>query len=115
MTVNEKIMQALKPLGIPVVADFSGGGEKEYITFNCASDEAALSADDGPVEVVASMQIHYFLPMDRDYLSIKKQIRNALFSAGLTYPSVEHLTEPEGNIRHLIFECEIANDDELEY
>ena len=115
MTVNEKIIQALKPFGIPVVADFSGGGEKEYITFNYASDEAALSGDDGPMEVVASMQIHYFLPMDRDYLSIKKKIRKALFSAGFTYPSVEHLTEPEGNIRHLVFECETENDDELEY
>ena len=83
MTVNEKIIQALKPFGIPVVADFSGGGEEEYITFNYASDAAALSGDDEPVEVVASMQIHYFLPMDRDYLSIKKKIRKALFSANV--------------------------------
>ena len=36
MTVNEKIIEALRPLDIPVTPDFNGGGAKEYITFNYA-------------------------------------------------------------------------------
>ena len=34
MTINQKIIKALKPLGIPVTSDFFGGGNSEYITFN---------------------------------------------------------------------------------
>lgn len=112
MTVNEKIVQALSSFEIPITADFFGGGKKEYFTFNYASDRAENFGDDKPLNAVASMQIHYFLPVEKDYLSIKKQIRNALFAAGFTYPVVTHLTEDK-KIRHLIFECEIENDDEL--
>lgn len=112
MTVNEKIVMALSQFKIPIETDFSGGSEEEYFTFNYASDRAENFGDDKPLNAVASMQIHYFLPVKKDYLSVKKQIRNALFAAGFTYPVVTHLTEDK-KIRHLIFECEIENDDEL--
>lgn len=112
MTVNEKIIVALRPLGITVTPDFFGDGEKEYITFNYADDRAEEFGDDRPLGVVAYMQIHYFLPIEKDYLSNKKEIRRLLFSAGFTYPEVTELTEGK-TTRHLIFECEIPNDDEL--
>lgn len=112
MTVNEKIVQALSPFGLPITADFFGGGENEYFTFNYASDRPEDFGDGKPLCVVTSVQIHYFLPIKKDYLSIKKQIRNAIFAAGFTYPEVTHLTEGK-TTRHLIFECEIENDDEL--
>ena len=38
MTINQKIIKALKPLGIPVTSDFFGGGNSEYITFNYVKD-----------------------------------------------------------------------------
>jgi len=112
LTVNEKIVQAMKPFGLPVVADFFGGGNKEYITFNY-SDSAALSGDDRPVEDVAEVQIHYFLPMDKDYLDIKRRMRAALLDAGFTYPDATVLAEPDGKTRHIIFECEVETEDEL--
>lgn len=112
MTVNEKIMSALRPLGIPMTTDFFGGSEKEYITFNYADDRAEEFGDDRPLGVVAYMQIHYFLPVEKDYLSIKKEIRRLLFASGFTYPEVTETTEGK-TIRHLIFECEIQNDEEL--
>lgn len=111
MTVNEKIVQALEPFGIPIRADFYGGGEKEYFTFNYADDRAADYGDDAPQHVVASMQIHWFLPRNKDYLKLKKKIRNALFRAGFTYPEVTVITEK--NIRHVVFECEIEDEDAL--
>ncbi|MDO5346554.1 MAG: phage tail protein [Lachnospiraceae bacterium] len=113
MTVNEIIKKALTPFGIPITADFFGGGAKEYFTFNYADDRAAGFGDDEPLQVVAYMQIHYFAPMEKDYLSIKKKIRKALFNAGFTYPDVTDATVLSDGIRHLVFECEIENEDEL--
>lgn len=114
MTVNEKIIQALQPFDIPVVTDFFGGKQKEYFTFNYAADHAVLFGDNAPMEVLADVQIHYFLPMRKDYLEIKKAIRRALLEAGFTFPAVTSLVEPDGEIRHLIFECEIENEYEME-
>lgn len=50
MTINQKIIKALKPLGIPVTSDFFGGGNSEYITFNYVKDGAELFADDQPMD-----------------------------------------------------------------
>lgn len=113
MTANEKIIQALEPLGLPVTADFYGGGAKEYFTFNYADDRAGDFGDDRPLHVVAYMQIHYFAPMEKDYLCIKKEARKALFEAGFTYPEVTDTTDLSEGTRHLVFECSIENEDEL--
>lgn len=113
MTVNEKIKNALEAFGLPVTTDFYGKGLDEYFTFNYADDRVADFGDDSPLHVVAYMQIHYFSPMGKDYLCMKKQVRKALFDAGFTYPSVTDATIVENGIRHLIFECEIENENEL--
>lgn len=113
MTVNEKIIQALTPLDIPVTADFYGGGEEEYITFNYADDRGGDFGDNAPLHAVAYMQIHYFAPMEKNYLSIKKRIRKALFTTGFTYPDVTDATLTGEGIRHLVFECNIENESEL--
>ena len=114
MTVNKRIIDALSPLGIPVTADFFGDSEEEYITFNDVTDKGALYADNEPVADVAEMQVHYFLPTTKNYLENKKKIRKALLAAGFTWPDVTVLTEPDQKTRHLTFECEIENEEELE-
>lgn len=115
--MNQKIYKAMGCFGIPVTPDFFGGGEEEYITFNYADDRATAFADDEPLLVEADMQIHYFLPAKKSYLEAKKQMRRALFEAGFTYPEVTEFVEPDGRgggTRHIVFECRIENDYELE-
>ena len=114
MTVNAKIIKALSFLEIPVTADFFGGQAKEYVTFNYADEHGRVYADGEPQEDVVSMQIHYFLPVSKDYLENKRRIRRALLNAGATYPDVTILTEPDHKTRHIIFECEFENDYEME-
>lgn len=113
MTVNEIIITALSPFGVDVTPDFFGEGDEEYFTFNYADDRASDFGDDSPTHTVAYMQIHYFCPVKKDYLEMKKKVRKALFDAGFTYPSATVLLEPGNTVRHIIFECEIENDDEL--
>ena len=114
MTVNARIREALGFLSIPVTADFFGDGETEYITFNYVTDQGILYADNEAVADVAKMQIHYFLPATKNYLENKKKIRKALQEAGFTWPDVTVLMEPDQKTRHLTFECEIENEEELE-
>lgn len=114
MTVNEKIIKALEPFGIPVRADFSDDDKEEYFTFNYIGDMAGSFGDDAPLNVIACMQIHYVSPIEMDPLMLKKRIRKALLENGFTYPEVTDATEKGDSIRHLIFECEIENEFEME-
>lgn len=114
MTVNQIIIEALEPFDIPITPDFYGDGNEEYITFNYADDRAKLYSDDAPVSDIAYMQIHYFLPAKKNYLENKKKIRRTLHENGFTYPEVTELIEPDNKIRHIIFECEIENEYEME-
>lgn len=114
MTVNELLIQTLGQFDLDVTPDFTGGGAKEYITFTFPEEKAALYGDNDPLAVVSEIQIHYFLPAGKDYLENKKKIRNVLHAAGFTYPSVMVLMEPDNKTRHIIFECEIENDYEME-
>lgn len=114
MTINQKIIKALKPLGIPVTSDFFGGGNSEYITFNYVKDGAELFADNQPVEDISLMQIHYFLPSTKDYLEAKRKNRRVILEEGGTYPDVTVLMEPDNKTRHIVFECEFENDYDME-
>ena len=114
MTVNEKIIHALSGFGIKVTPDFFGDGSDEYFTFNYADDRAADYGDDKPTHTVAYMQIHYFCQINKDYLQIKKRVRKALLEAGFSYPAVVDATESGDKERHLVFECSIENEYELE-
>lgn len=114
MTVNEIIITALSPFGLEVTPDFFGGGDEEYFTFNYADDRASDFGDDQPTHVVAYAQIHYFCPVKKDYLEMKKKLRKALLDAGFTYPSVTDATSSRDAERHLVFECSIENEYELE-
>ena len=112
MSVNKRIIEALNPFGIPVKPELYTGSEKTYVVFNYADDRGADYGDNTPQCTVAYMQVHLFMPLNQNGLALKKEIREALFGAGFTYPSVTILTEQENNIRHIIFECETEEERE---
>lgn len=114
MTIHQKIKTALASLNIPVKEDFYGGGLEEYITWTLTRDRAALIADEKPVNEVSEVMIHYFLPRNKAYTTTRKSIRQLLLAADFTWPTVTVIEEPDGKTRHIVFECEIENDDELE-
>ena len=110
MTTFEKIVEAVKPFGYPYEPDVYRGSETErWITYNYSDDYASEFADDEPAVVIATVQVHLFLPIREDFYKIKQQIRKALFAQGFTYPEVTVLAENE-TIRHIIFECDIEEE-----
>ena len=113
MTVNRKIIEALKPYGMPVVADHYSGKEKRYIEFNLYDDTVTVFADGEPETDIVTVQVHLFLPREEDYLQLKKKIRRSLCNAGFCYADITEFTESEATdqyprgIRHITFETEI--------
>lgn len=116
MTINKKIIEALKKYGMPVAPDHYSGKEKRYFEFNLYDDTGAVFADEEPEFDIVIIQVHLFLPREEDYLRLKKQIRNSLCEAGFCYADITEMVEPESTeqypygIRHIIFETEIDED-----
>ena len=113
-SVNKIITAALKPFGLPVAENLYEGTKKEYITYNYADDAVGDMGDDVPQAYVAYMQVHYFCPLDKSYADMKRRIRKALINAGFTPPEVVDASDLADRTRHLVFECDIENEYELE-
>lgn len=110
MTEFEKIIAAVEGFGFPCEPDVYTGKAEKYFVYNYADERGHLFADDAPGGVVASMQIHFFLPAGEDFIKIKNQIRKALFCQGFTFPEVTVLKEDKK--RHIIFECDIEEEED---
>ena len=79
--------------------------EERWITFNFADNYGTAFADDGPQETIHEVQVHLFLPVDDNFLSLQQEVRQRLFDIGFTYPEITVTTENDTKIRHIIFEC----------
>ncbi len=122
MNVNKLIVDTLTPIipndtpDTPNIKHLKYSGlSNTYIVFNYTDDRGELFADDTPQEDIASLQIHLFCPGDYNYLNLKKQIRSKLFAAGFTYPEIPFDTyEKDTDKKHIVFECEIDGNSEVE-
>ena len=111
MTVNRKIIEALAFMKIPIVESFYDGKKEEYITFETPIDSGADFGDDKPGGVIVQVKVHWWIPNKKNYLAGKRKIRSALHNAGFTFPYVTVLPDPDTSIRHIVFECEIEDED----
>lgn len=114
MNVNPIIINALKSEGLPVVPGIYTGTADKYYTFNYEDDRGEIFADDTPQIDVVSIQVHLFVPLEFNYISIKKRTRSRLFGAGFSYPSITERDETDTKKKHIIFKCEIDGQSESE-
>ena len=105
MSIDATIRTALTPI-VPIVKpNVHSGSETEYIVFNY-SEYPLEFADNAPKMIGYSVQVHYFCPMNKNPNTIKNNIQNALFTAGFSYPSIQDVTDEEG--QHYVFLTEYA-------
>ena len=125
MNAFTAIKQVMNPYGIPCkpYTIRTKPLPIRYMEYNYVDDYGADFGDDEPGCNVTPIQLHYYCPVDEDFLSIKNEIREKLFAAGFTYPQITVL-ENEGPfqvydgskertleaMRHLVFECEYEED-----
>lgn len=110
MSVNQKIISALSPLGYPIVPDMYSGTGEIYMTFSYGS-YGGLFADDKPLSDIYLAQIHLFAPIGWDGAEARRQIKKALFEIGFTWPeetdanSEAKIEKPQK--QHIVFKCGI--------
>ena len=101
MNLDERIRTALDGVCDVIVPQVYTGDAQEYIVFNY-SEYPLEFADDAPQTVGYSIQVHLFLPLKVNPNTKKESIKTALFSAGFSYPSIQDVTDNEG--QHYVFE-----------
>ena len=122
MNTFERIQNIAKSLGIPAYPDSYTGKDsarpERWLTYNFAANNGDLYGDDAPNAVVHSIQVHLFMPANKNFFAIQNSIRNALFEDGFTYPEVTVLVDEittansgTSKLRHIVFECETEDED----
>ena len=109
MSINGIITDALKPIA-PTFPDEYSGSAETYIVFNF-NDTGALFADNAPVFQRYSVQVHLFCPAQFNSVSMRGNIRQALFAAGLSWADIinagmEYNVNGVASKQHYVFECE---------
>lgn len=107
MNVNQLIIQTLSSHG-PVVPDYYEGNEKKYLTFNFPNEQGAVYGDNHPHKLIIDVQIHLFLGEFEEYQKEKEMICRELYSVGFLWPMVTIVREKDTQMRHLVFETQIA-------
>ena len=114
MSVFGKIKTAMTPFSKIVTESFYEGPADDYILYDIVDDRGADYGDGRPNTTIVSVMVHHYMPLNKNYLDFKKRERAALFKAGFTYPSVDVITDRKEGYRHLVYECEIEDEDEVE-
>lgn len=92
MTINQRIINALTGICSVIVPQVYTGEAPEYIVFNYSEYPLAF-ADDEPQSIGYSVQVHLFMPLKANPNTKKTAIKNALYAAGFTYPSIQDVTD----------------------
>ncbi len=100
MNLDERTRTALDGVCDVIVPQVHTGDATEYIVFNY-SEYPLEFADNAPKMIGYSVQVHYFCPMNKNPNTMKNSIQNALFTAGFSYPSIQDVTDEEG--QHYVF------------
>lgn len=106
MSLDEIIKSALSPLVPENEPNRYRGNALEWATWNYTT-LPMIFADSTPGAARYLIQVHWFLPHERDPLTKKRDISRALHAAGLTYPSITNATDKDG--QHYVFECEYTD------
>lgn len=111
MSINQKIITALSGFGDPVSPTVYHGETEQYFVFNYSTMGTDFG-DDAPQQEKYLVQVHFFCLLSLNSVGRAKQIKQKLFAAGFTWPTMANASDREG--QHLVFECEAAEGVELD-
>lgn len=107
MTTYEKIVEAVKPFGLPYAESVYKGNASKWIVYNYADIYGEVFGDDEPDIIVNSVQVHLYLPVNEPFNELMKRIRKALHAQGFTWPEIPSIDIEDEKLRHITFECDI--------
>lgn len=98
MNINKLVLDALKPLNVPVSFQFYSGTADPYVTFFCYFENGELFADD--IQKGTGYYIQVDVWSKGNYSSIVEQIKSAMTQAGFSFVSATDLYESDTKIYH---------------
>lgn len=111
MSVEQRIKDALAPLGIPVEPDAYTGTETTYCIFRYNSVPDGF-ADNEPAYERYLIQVHLYSSVGTDTTEQRRQIKQLLYAADFTWPEEHGIPETERTEmyegQHYMFACELA-------
>jgi hypothetical protein len=109
VSVASGIIAAVASTGYPVQQVSYDGTATTYFVLNMNAIPADF-ADDAPQHDRWLVQLHLFAPFSLNTTTICRQVRDALFAAGYSYPSQidasENTRASDGTEQHIVFEFE---------
>lgn len=113
MSINETIIQAVTPIVPVCVPDVykPDAGEtpaEVYCTFTYA-EKADRFADNFPLAIVYQAQLHLYLPLGKNPVTIKHSIRGALLATGCAVSTFENYTDLDG--QHYVLDFEYSDEE----
>jgi hypothetical protein len=114
LTTFEKIKAAIEPFGLPSAPGiYNGNKDDGWFVYNYADDYGAAYADDAPTQVIVSIQLHLYLPINQNFIALKNKIRKALVNQGFSFAQISVYTDEDDAWRHIVFECDTFEDDAI--
>lgn len=111
MSVISDLRLALKPVCTEMAQDIYAGTADTYLVYNAAVESPSSFSDDEAQTETMYIQVHLYIPKEKNYLSIKQQIKTALVQAGFEYPVVAMNTiETDTCKRHICYETSIESE-----
>ena len=106
MNINQTLKDAMDPIA-PTEADAYEGKKSVYITFNYGTTPVNFG-DDEPEHERVSIQVHLYAPLGFDTVKKRREIKKAIVSAGMTWPTYTNASDKDG--QHHVFECEAVQE-----
>lgn len=104
MSLNQQIITALAPVGLPVRPHWDTGQLERCITFQYNLIPAHF-AGNRPLCRRALIQVHLFLPLGENGLETRRALAAALAAGGFDWP--EEVDASDGEGQHFVFETGI--------
>ena len=108
--LDRMLVETLSPVNPLVFANIYAGGEREYITYTYYT-APVMFADDEPDTEKFNIAVSFFAPPGKNVLSVRRRIKEALFSAGFTYPTetpASDLLREGTGYQCWVYECDIV-------
>lgn len=101
MSVDARIIAAIKGFGDPIENSVYHGDAEQYYVFNYFTLPRTFG-DNEPEHEEYFIQLHLFAPLGKNILARKRETKRAIVAAGFTYPSTTDASDAEA--RHIVFE-----------
>ena len=104
MSVESNIKSALAFTGYPCYRNVYTGTDTTYFVIMADTDPVNF-ADNAPRHERFSIMLHFVAPITFSDVTLRKQIKDALFAAGFTYPSTVNASDEKQTRIVYEFEC----------